>query len=192
MEKKNQFILFRTLSICECEVIFADDGAPMLYRYLDEEGEDVWCNFDELIAFDFEADAVSYRNDLIEELESQFTKVRKFLSYMIHISEENEFLPHKKEEYLGHYKPLIDYDECTIWRKNYLSANFTLERVSATARTGIFSVKGINFRLSDIKSVKYHKSEGKKTVHVNYNDRIMIIDGKEDIKYVECLFPNIG
>ena len=206
MQKKIMWVIESDLTIKEIVAMVDEVKNEILcYAYKDEfdstECKPDWMNtYDDEQYFDTECQAVEARNQFIREAKDMMPRVRKFVNRMYDIKEDNEFLSHKREDFLGCFA--LDPEDEHYYRKRLSFEQSVNKSLVMAFKSGLLNINAETIRIDDVVRIEWGKYEdvdkdgnkitGETATLVLHDDKKLRTRSRVEYCLVEYIFGENG
>lgn len=202
MQKKAMWVMESDLTIREIVAMVDEVKNEILcYAYKDEfestEYKPDWMHtYAEEQYFDTEGQAVDARNQFIREAKAMMPRVKKFVNRMYDLKENNEFLPHKREDFLGSFAP-DTASESYYYKKLCVEQRVNMSFFKAF-KSGLLNINAETIRIDDVVRIEWGQYKGtdkdgeeitgETATLVLHDDKKLRTRSKEEYRLVEYIF----
>ena len=162
IEQRNMWVVESNLEIQPIVAIYdLDKNEVVAYRYASKEYFGGFNNdpkrYKRERYFNTEGEAVDYRNERVAYLKEMMPKVKEFARDMSCISNDNEFLPHKNNDYGWP----DDDDNGGGYYQDYRNQLYRCDLILTAWRTGMLNLNAETVRISDVKRIEWNEHRWK-------------------------------
>lgn len=163
IEQRDMWVVESNLSIKPIVALYdTEKQQPTAYRYASRTNSKAFPysvgDYPQERYFATEGEAVNWRNEKVKRLREMMPRVKEFAAEMNNIDHDNEFLPHKNEDY--GWPDSKDYDDGYYEEYEKYQNAFLL--LADAMKTGFLNVCAETVRLSEVVSIEWNQERWKK------------------------------
>ena len=163
IEQRDMWVVESNLSIKPIVAVYdTEKQQPTAYRYASRTSTKAFPysvgDYQQERYFATEGEAVNWRNEKVKRLREMMPRVKEFVDEMNNIGNDNEFLPHKNEDYGWP----DDEDDDDGYYDDYEKYKAAFLLLADAMKTGFLNVCAETVRLSEVVGIEWDQERWKK------------------------------